>query len=84
MSQIAVESSTLASVSYSPDRRWLELRFRNGRVYRYFEVPLQCYRALLEADSKGAYFNRSIRNRFPFQHVPAVDCPSPTSGLREN
>lgn len=84
MSPIAVRSSTLASISYSPDRCWLELRFRNGRVYRYFDVPLQCYRELLQADSKGAYFNRSIRNHFPFQYLPAVDRPSATSGIGEN
>jgi hypothetical protein len=74
VSSIAVDSSSLAAVSYSSTECWLEVCFRDGQVYRYFGVPPQCYRELLEAESKGAYFNRRIRNRFAFQRV-ATDNP---------
>ena len=39
----------------------LPLEFRNGAIYRYFEVPAALYAALLAADSKGTFFNRQIR-----------------------
>jgi hypothetical protein len=45
------------------------LEFRNGRIYRYFEVPLQQYEELLASDSKGRYFGRNIRDRFPCEQL---------------
>jgi hypothetical protein len=72
MHRLAVDSTTLAWVGYSPDHGVLELGFRTGKVYAYFEVPLQTYRELLLADSKGRYFNRHIRNHFRVQPVHAL------------
>jgi hypothetical protein len=69
MNRVAVASTTLASVSYFPDRHLLELEFRNGAVYEYCDVPLHEYHELLTADSKGTYFNSHIRNCFPYRQV---------------
>jgi hypothetical protein len=69
MNRVVVASTTLASVSYFPDRRLLELEFRSGAVYQYFDVSLHDYHELLAADSKGTYFNRHIRNCFPYRQV---------------
>jgi hypothetical protein len=69
MNRVAVASTTLAAVSYFPDRHLLELQFRSGAVYQYFDVSLHDYHELLAADSKGTYFNRHIRNRFPYRQV---------------
>jgi hypothetical protein len=73
--RVLLESTTLASVLYDPLQRRLDIEFRSGQWYRYFQAPPFCYQQLLEADSKGAYFNRHIRNRFPFQHLS--DPPTP-------
>lgn len=75
MQPVQLQSKTLASALYHPRRRQLELEFRSGKRYLYFQVPLQCYRELLRADSKGAYFNRNIRNRFPFQDLSTASAP---------
>jgi hypothetical protein len=64
----AVVSSLLASIAYSADAT-LELHFRRGALYRYFAVPHTVFQALVAARSKGAYFNRHIRNRFPYQRL---------------
>jgi hypothetical protein len=69
MNRVAVASTTLASVSYFPDRHLLQLEFRNGAVYQYFDVSLHDYHELLAADSKGTYFNRHIRNCFSYRQV---------------
>lgn len=61
-----VESSLLSSIGYSSDRT-LELKFRSGATYRYFAVPELVVEGLIAAESKGAYFNRQIRDRFPYQ-----------------
>ena len=69
MDRLALDSTTLAWVTYSPDQCVLELGFRTGKVYAYFDVPLPTYLELLHADSKGRYFNLHIRNHFRAQPV---------------
>ena len=64
----AVDSSVLSSIVYSVDAT-LELEFRSGAIYRYFAVPQTVFEALIAAESKGAYFNRNVRNRFRYQRL---------------
>ena len=59
----------MASVGYDGALATLEVEFRNGGVYRYFAVPASVYEALMHADSKGAFFNRRVRNAFLFDRV---------------
>jgi hypothetical protein len=75
MLPVQLQSKTLASALYHPRRHQLELEFCSGKRYLYFQVPPQCYRELLRADSKGGYFNRNIRNRFPFQDLATPSAP---------
>ena len=70
MNRVPVLSSTLSSVSYFPDQALLEIEFHAGEIYRYFGVSPRTYNDLLEAESKGRYFNSKIRNRFPYQQIP--------------
>jgi hypothetical protein len=65
----AVESSTLTTVAYDCDDQVLRLEFRSRAVYCYFGVPPSVHRALMAADSKGSYFNRYIRGRFPYHRL---------------
>lgn len=64
-----VESSALAAVGYSKKLRALEIEFRNGSVYRYLDVPLDVYDALLNARSKARYYDENIRHKYRSQHV---------------
>lgn len=67
MDRLAIKSTTLTSLAYSSERSLLELEFRSGAVYLFFGVPAFCFQQLLASDSKGAYFNRNIRNCFRYQ-----------------
>jgi len=69
MTRLVVESSSLLSVSYLPSRSLLEVEFRDGALYKFFDVPPDCVEQLLSSNSKGAYFNRNIRNRFRYQRI---------------
>lgn len=62
----ALDSSLIASVRYSEEAS-LDIEFHSGATYRYFAVPRSVFESLLAADSKGAFFNRNIRNRFRSQ-----------------
>ena len=65
----SVDSSSLASISYDETSHTLEVEFRNGSLYAYFDVPDSAYAALLAADSKGQHFNASIRSCYPYSRI---------------
>jgi hypothetical protein len=67
----AVESVTLATVAYDVPAGRLQLEFRTGHLYHYFGVPPQVFEGLMQASSKGKYFNRDIRGRFPYTLLPS-------------
>lgn len=74
MDRLPVVSTTLVSVAYLSHRALLELEFRDGAIYRFYDVPLNCFQQLLASDSKGGYFNRNIRNHFPHQRISPLAC----------
>jgi hypothetical protein len=69
----AVESTTLATVSYDEARKLLELEFCSRAVYQYFDVPASVHQSLLDASSKGRYFNQAIRGHFPYRLISDCD-----------
>jgi hypothetical protein len=64
------ESSCLARVTFQPALSQLIIEFRNGSRYRFDEVPSTIFTNLLAAISKGAFFNRHIRDVFPSTRLP--------------
>ena len=70
VSRVTVNSSSLASIGHSADDNILIVEFKNGSIYRYLEVPAHAYDDLVNAESKGAHFNRFVRSRFAFERVP--------------
>jgi len=66
MQRQPVESSSLASVGYQEWTRTLEVEFRNGGVYHYLGVPASVHRALITAESRGAFLNTQIKPHFPY------------------
>lgn len=69
MNSTVVESAALATVAYDDVRKLLLLEFRSRAVYQYFGVPPTVHKALLQAPSRGSYFNHVIRGRFPYSLV---------------
>jgi hypothetical protein len=65
----AVESTTLVTVSYDEGRELLQLEFCSRAVYQYFSVPAVVHQSLLDASSKGRYFNQVIRGHFPYRLI---------------
>jgi hypothetical protein len=64
MQRIPVESHSLKTLGYDPERRILEVEFRrNGQIYKYFDVPAEEYEAFLRAESKGTYLNQQFKAR---------------------
>ena len=76
-----VESSTLATVAYDEARELLQLGFCSRAVYQYFGVPVTVHQALLDAPSKGRYFNHAIRGRFAYRLLPDFRTAPPDAGV---
>jgi len=59
----------MRSVGYEAKSRILEVEFDSGAVYQYLDVPLRAYEELRAAESKGRYFNKEIRDNYPYVQV---------------
>lgn len=69
MKLIPVSSSSIAGVGYDPHTETLRLKFQNGSVYEYNGAPPIEYAEFMKAPSFGSYFNRNIRNNYPYDRI---------------
>ena len=65
-------SNVIASFHYDEELAQLIVTFVTGRVYCYYMVPPDCVAAFNAAFSKGAFFNKFIRDRFPCREVTSA------------
>ncbi|MER9548340.1 KTSC domain-containing protein [Mesorhizobium sp. M0322] len=65
MERQSVTSGNLAEVGYDPDLETLEVQFRHGGVYQYYNVPLYMNERLMTAESLGRFFNTEIKGHYP-------------------
>lgn len=59
-------SSVIRSFDYDPADQRLEIEFVSGRRYSYLDVPEAVFDAMRRVASKGSFFNRRIRDHYPF------------------
>jgi hypothetical protein len=64
-----VQSSVMIYVHYDEETAALDVTFVSGKIYRYAGVPLATYVDLLDAESKGEFFNENIKDLFPCVEV---------------
>ena len=69
MTWIPLESSAIDAARYRSDSEELDIRFTNGHIYRYAEVPGAILRRLVEAESAGEYFNLAIRDSYDYTQL---------------
>lgn len=69
MKRTPVKSSNLISVGYDESSQTLEIEFKEGRVYRYFNVPMSVYVALMAANSVGSYHAANIKEKYRFEQI---------------
>ena len=59
----SITSRGIASMGYAADLQILQIEFRNGDIYNYFDVPPEEYAAFRQAESKGIYLNKVFKPR---------------------
>ena len=66
MNRTPVSSSNVASVGYDASSLTLEVEFKDGSVYQYFDVPEAVYQEMMRASSVGKFMHANIRNQYRF------------------
>ncbi|HUO01948.1 MAG TPA: KTSC domain-containing protein [Rhizomicrobium sp.] len=67
-----VVSSMMLSAGYDESHAVLEIEFVTGHVYRYHAVPRRDWQGLMDAESKGRYFDAYIRDKYPTMRVAGL------------
>ncbi len=69
MERIAVDSTNLESVGYDSQSLVLEIEFKRGGIYQYYDVPEYLYVELMGAGSKGTFLNENIKSTYNYSQV---------------
>lgn len=69
MEMTNVDSSNVEAVGYDEDSSTLQVEFKNGGVYQYFDVPEVVFIGLRDADSVGRYLNANIKGTYRYSKV---------------
>jgi hypothetical protein len=69
MEREIVDSSTVLSVGYEPTSGTLEVEFKNGGIYQYYNVPEPIYQSLMTSDSKGKFLHVYIKPAYSCSRV---------------
>jgi hypothetical protein len=64
-----VSSSNVAELGYDQKNQTVYVKFINGTLYTYSNVPENEYKALYNAPSIGSYLNRNFKNVYPYQRI---------------
>lgn len=69
MRREAVTSTNVAEVGFDANSRILEVQFKTGAVYQYFDVPQQIYDELRRASSIGGFINSNVKGHYRYARV---------------
>ncbi|MFW5895214.1 MAG: KTSC domain-containing protein [archaeon] len=69
MERQKVKSSNIESIGYEEKDMILEIEFKSGGVYRYFNVSSGVYDTLMNADSHGRAFHKTIKGYYAYEKV---------------
>lgn len=69
MEMISVTSSNIEAIGYDVASETLQVIFKNGSTYQYFDVPERVFEELRDAGSVGAYLSSNIKGVFRFSRV---------------
>ena len=69
MNRISLNSTNVSSAGYDDQSQTLEIEFRRGGIYQYFDVPRLTYDQFMSASSPGDYLHDQIRGTFRYARV---------------
>ncbi len=68
MKREPVDSTAIKSIGYNEDKQILEVEIlETGRIYKYFNVPLEEYLDFIEAPSLGKFYSMNVKDRYEYK-----------------
>lgn len=64
-----VKSSDIDEIGYDKGSQILEVKFLDGSIYDYFNVPIDRYWGISQADSKGKYLTERIKGQYRYERL---------------
>ena len=68
ISQIGFEENKIVALNQKP-RNILRIIFNTGLMYDYHNVEKDIFNQFLNAKSKGQFFHKFIKDKYPFEKV---------------
>ena len=66
MIRMPVSSRNVVSVGYDQNTMTLEVEFKDGALYQYFDVPVTVYEEFVRASSVGGFLHAHIRDNYRY------------------
>jgi hypothetical protein len=64
-----VTTTAIADIDYRPEHGKLFVTFQGGAEYVYVGVPERVSMAFVRSPLKGRFFQRVIRDRYPYNRI---------------
>ena len=59
----AVNSSNVVSAGFCPDRKYVDVCFKGGAVYRYHDCDQSLFDDLMQAESVGKFVHANLKSK---------------------
>lgn len=69
MNRVPVNSSNILEIGYDPSTQTLEILFKNGNIYQYFDVPQNVHDSLISASSMGQFLSKEIKGNYRYARI---------------
>ena len=69
MEWIPLNSTNLTAARYDESSNTLEVEFKGGKIYQYFDIPLQVFEGLIHSESHGQYLNEQIKGHYRYARL---------------
>lgn len=69
MERTNIESSNLRSIGFDPDSSTLEVEFKSGAVWQYYDFPESLWYEFEGSESLGKFFHREIKGQYSESQV---------------
>lgn len=66
---IKVDSSIISSIGYDKSNELVYVKFNNGSLYEYKDVPQDMFDNLLNAPSIGSYLHHHFKDVFSYKKL---------------
>jgi len=63
----------IAGTAYDPGNQELQVKFTNGTIWKYFDVPESAHVSMLLAESIGKFYAKEIKGVFTGRKVEPKD-----------